>query len=77
MKSNNILIKRKKQKGNFQIKHSCVRVKNTFIGEKRMSGCSVPHGEKEGLELSGMGLRNTRSVLLTLRVRESPFDCGS
>ena len=77
LESNSILIKRKKQKGNFQIKHNCVGVKNTFIGEKRMSGCSVPPGEKEGLELSGMGLRNTRSVLLTLRVRESPFDCGS
>ena len=77
MESNSILVKRKKQKGNFQIKHNCVGVKNTFIGEKRMSGCSVPCGKKEWLKLSGMGLCNTGSVLLTLRVRESPFDHAS
>lgn len=67
----------KEAKGQLPNKAQLCRSEKYLIGEKRMSGCSVPGGEKEWLKLSGMGLCNTGSVLLTLRVRESPFDHAS
>lgn len=46
MQSNNILIKKKKKKGNLQMKHNGIRCKYIYTGKENVRVYSMLRGEK-------------------------------